>query len=108
MKKLLFVFLLFFLIPTIHVSAADTISFSADSIECKANRLIEVSFNAACDRKLSAAAFEFSFDNSVLEFRGVGKPNGTAAEYSEKTGSVKISYLCENGADISISSPKRL
>lgn len=101
MKRILSVILLIMLLSIIHVSAADSVSFSADNIECKNNRLIEVNINAECGKKLSAATFEFSFDKSILEFRGVGTPNGTIVEYNEKTDSVKLSYLCKNGAEIS-------
>ena len=101
MKKLLLIILMMLLLPIVHVSAADTVSFSADNIECKNNRLIEVNLYAKCDKKLSAATFEFGFDKTILEFRGVGKPKGTLVEYNEKSNSVKLSYLCKDGADIS-------
>ena len=103
MKRIISVFLIMLLLSTIHVSAAGSVSFSSDSIECKSNRLIEVNFNAECGKKLRAATFEFSFDKSILEFRGIGTPSGTIVEYNEKQNSVKLSYLCKNGADISSS-----
>ena len=84
MKRIISVFLIMLLLSTIHVSAAGSVSFSSDSIECKSNRLIEVNFNAECGKKLRAATFEFSFDKSILEFRGVGTPSGTIVEYNEK------------------------
>ena len=101
MKRIISVFLITLLLSTVHVSAADSVSFSADSVECKNNRLIEVNFYAECGKMLSAATYEFSFDKSILEFRGVGTPSGTIVEYNEKPNSVKLSYLCKNGADIS-------
>ncbi len=101
MKRIISVFLIMLLLSTIHVSAAGSVSFSSDSIECKSNRLIEVNFNAECGKKLRAATFEFSFDKSILEFRGVGTPSGTIVEYNEKSNSIKLSYLCKDGSDIS-------
>ena len=101
MKRIISVFLIMLLLSTIHVSAAGSVSFSSDSIECKSNRLIEVNFNAECGKKLRAATFEFSFDKSILEFRGIGTPSGTIVEYNEKSNSIKLSYLCKDGSDIS-------
>lgn len=105
MKKLLIVILLFCIIPIPGVCAADAVSFSVDSIECKNNRLIEVNVNAQCGTKLSAALFEFSYDKSILEFRGVNTPDGSITEYNENASGVKLSYLCTDGAEISASSP---
>ncbi len=101
MKRIISVIMLIMLLSAIHVSAADSVSFSLDSIECRNNRLIEVNFNAECGKKLSAATFEFSFDKSILEFRGVGTSSGTVVEYNEKSNSVKLSCLCKDGTDIS-------
>ena len=105
MKKLLLLLLAFCVIPVTHVFAADAVSFSVDNIECKNNRLIEVNVNAQCGKKLSAALFEFSYDKSILEFRGVNTPDGSMTEYNENASGVKLSYLCADGAEISASSP---
>ena len=105
MKKLLLLILVICVIPVTRVCAADSVSFSVDSIECKNNRLIEVNVNAQCGKKLSAALFEFSYDKSILEFRGVKTPSDSMTEYNENANGVKLSYLCADGADISASRP---
>ena len=105
MKKLLLLILVICVIPVTRVCAADSVSFSVDSIECKNNRLIEVNVNAQCGKKLSAALFEFSYDKSILEFRGVKTPSDSMTEYNENANGFKLSYLCADGADISASSP---
>ncbi len=101
MKKGWFVLIIIlFCLPVFSVKAAESVSFSTDSITCKNNRLIEVNVNAACGKRLSAALFEFSFNKSVLEFRGVKSPDGTRVVYHEKSDCVKLSYLCADGAEI--------
>ena len=105
MKKILLLILVICVIPVTRVCAADSVSFSVDSIECKNNRLIEVNVNAQCGKKLSAALFEFSYDKSILEFRGVKTPSDSMTEYNENANGFKLSYLCTYGTEISASRP---
>lgn len=106
MKKLLVSLLMILLaLPFCTVYAAEAVSFSADNVTCKNNRLIDININAMCDKKLSAAIFEFTFDKSILEFRGAKAPDDSKVVFNEKTDCVKLSYLCTYGADIMSSAP---
>lgn len=90
-----------FAFPPIMASAACSVSFSAACVESVPNRLIEVSISASGNGRLSAALFNFDFDTALLEFREVKTPSGSQTESNASGGSIKISFLCSNGTDIS-------
>ena len=90
------------LLPSAFVSvAAGTVSFEAESISCANNRLAEVAFTAHGSGKLCAALFTVTFDSSVLEFREAKAAKGSRVEINPAGESVKISYLCSDGIDLS-------
>ncbi len=90
-----------FAILPIKANAVGSVSFSAAHVESVPNRLVEVSVSASGDGKLSAALFTFDYDSALLEFREVNTPSGSQTEFNALNGSVKISYLCSDGVDIS-------
>ena len=105
MKKLLILLLIFLFIPTLSASAAESVSFSTGSVECRNNRLIDVEVRAQSGRKPSAALFDFYFDKGLLEYRGASAPNGSTVVADEYEDRVRVSYLCSFGAEVSDSAP---
>ena len=101
MKKLITGLILILLLSLpVSASAASAVSFETTDVFCRADRVIEVNVKATCDKKLSAAIFSFQYDKTVLEFRKATAPSGAQVAYNEASDSVKVSYLCSNGADI--------
>ena len=82
MKKLLILLLIFLFIPTLSASAAESVSFSTGSVECRNNRL-----------------------KGLLEYRGASAPNGSTVVADEYEDRVRVSYLCSFGAEVSDSAP---
>lgn len=101
MKKFFTILLAVFIILTsvFTASASDVCSFTLDTAEGKIYRLVEVDMTAFCDTKLAAALFSFTYDKSALEFRKASVPKGSRIVWNETADCVKISYLCEEGAE---------
>lgn len=82
------------------VCAEENVSFALDSLAPKNNRLIDIGLHAKSSRKLSAALFTFTYDASLLEFRGTKAPNGSKVVHRADNNKITVSYLCAPGADI--------
>ncbi len=101
MKRFLGIFMILILLSVFPASASGTVSFETGSITCKNNRVIAVNVNAQGNGKLSAAIFEFSFDKSILDFRGTDSPDGTLTEHTETENGVRVCFLCSDGKALS-------
>ena len=66
----------------VTVFSAAKVYFALNDCSTNNNRLFTVSMTADCDKKLSAASFEFTYDKNMFEFR--------SAKVSDKTS--KITY----------------
>ena len=96
MKKLLILLLIFLFIPTLSASAAESVSFSTGSVECRNNRLIDVEVRAQSGRKPSAALFDFYFDKGLLEYRGASAPNGQQRKTAHE-GEIVVYFSARKG-----------
>lgn len=103
-EKILFVFVLalsLIFIFTVTADAEESVSFSLDSAECKINRSAEISVRARCSKKLCAAIFEFSYDNTLLEFSNVSASGEAKVLFNNEVGKLTVFYYCSQGADLS-------
>lgn len=104
MKKvtIILIFILITFGSMFHVFSASNIDFKLKDAECSINRLVDIDIVADCNQNLTAAAFAFTYDNSMFEFR-YAKTNNTNANLksNELDNTVKVVYLCSDGADIS-------
>ena len=103
MKKLILLLCVAFSLLSVPAgaSAADAVSFKTESVKCIKNRLITVDVTAECDKPFCSAVFEFSFDNSILEYRGVAACEGSTVTDADKGGVVKAVFVNPRGLDVS-------
>lgn len=81
-------------------SAAEP-EFKLNDVSTDNNRLFTVSMTAKCDKKLSAASFEFTYDKSMFEFRSSKAYDKTSKVMSnELDKSVKLIFLNTDGQNI--------
>ena len=82
-------------------SAEDSISFSLDSVDCKINHSAEISMRAKSSKKPCAAVFDFKYDKTRLNLTDVKNSDSANVSYSDKGGSLTVSFFCKQGADLS-------
>ena len=80
--------------------AAESVSVEVRSASCEKNRIVSVDVTANGNAILSAATFEFSFDESVIKFKDVVTDSETLTEENVNGGKVKLSYLCADGKNL--------
>lgn len=97
----IFTFILIFCI-TFSVSAAETVNFSLQSAEAKKDRIVTLDFMCDNSNALAAGIFEFSYDKSILEFRGTECDDGIKVKYNETDNNIKLVYY--NQSEISVES----
>ena len=81
--------------------AEDSISFSLDSVDCKINHSAEISMRAKSSKKPCAAVFDFKYDKTRLNLTDVKNSDSANVSYSDKGGSLTVSFFCKQGADLS-------
>lgn len=104
MKKYFLIFITIFLIisSSFTVSAIDTVSFELSNCNCDKNRLFTVNMIAQSDIKLSAATFEFTYNQNLFEFRSIKTTDeNSQISYNELNNGVKAVFLNAFGQDIS-------
>lgn len=96
MKRIISILIsvLLILSSVLFVSAADSVSFALGSVDAENNRLVSVGVYADSDSPFSAAVFDFSFDKTILEFRGVDSDVNTTTKYNPTNDGVRVVYLC--------------
>lgn len=105
MKKalsLFFIILIMINLLSIKIFAATTIDFEIQSADIKPNRIFSVDILAVGDKKLCAATFEISCNNSLLEFRKAKAClNNSKIQTNYDGKKLKIVFLNSNGQKIS-------
>ena len=79
-------------LSAVSVSAAGKVEFSVQGCEADVNRLVSLDVKCSSDVMLAAAIFDFSYDRSALEFRGVEKTEGVRIKYKENDDALKLIY----------------
>lgn len=97
----IFTFILIFCI-TFSVSAAETVNFSLQSAEAKKDRIVTLDLKCDNSDLLAAGIFEFTYDKSILEFRGTECDDGIKVKYNEMDNNIKLVYY--NQSEISVES----
>ena len=99
MKRIIFCIITFsfILLSLYSVNAVNGVSFSADNVECSNNRLFNVVVKAQSADKLSAATFEFTYDRTMIEFRGVSCDDDSYVKAFDNGNTVRVSFLCSKG-----------
>ena len=97
----IFTFILIFCI-TFSASAAETVNFSLQSAEAKKDRIVTLDLKCDNSNALAAGIFEFSYDKSILEFRGTECDDGIKVKYNESDNYIKLVYY--NQSEISVES----
>lgn len=87
----IFTFILIFCI-TFSVSAAETVNFSLQSAEAKKDRIVTLDLKCDNSNALAAGIFEFTYDKSILEFRGSECDDGIKVKYNETDNNIKLVY----------------
>lgn len=76
------------------VYANTTLDVYSENITVKNNRLFDVKINVACNESLAAATFEISYDESMMEYRGVNTNMPDAyVKAVDKSGKIKAIFL---------------
>lgn len=104
MKKFFASFLSIIIIIASCITAysASNISFSLSNASARKGRLVSIDMSASFDNYLCAALFEFTFDDSVLEFRDIKCENDNSKIETNCVGNkVKAIFLNEFGDDVS-------
>ena len=85
----------------VTVFSATKVDFTLKDCSTDNNRLFTITMTADCDKKLSAASFEFTYDKSMFEFRSA-KVSDKASKitYNELDDKVKLVFLNTDGVDI--------
>lgn len=96
---LLISFLIFFS-SLITAFASEEVSFSCGDVSCNNNRLFSVDVKAKSSDPISAATFEFTYDKTLIEFRGVTAVDGSSVRANELDNCIKAVYLCTDGKNI--------
>ena len=99
MKKILSVAILILTIvcSNITASAASTVSFALSDCECQKNRLFNVEITATGNMPITAAIFEFTYDRSIIEYRGIKTNDSSMVSANDKGDCIKAVYLCADG-----------
>ena len=85
----------------VTVFSAAKVDFTLNDCSTDNNRLFTISMTADCDKKLSAASFEFTYDKSMFEFRSAKVSDDTSKiSYNELDDKVKLVFLNTDGVDI--------
>ena len=85
----------------VTVFSATKVDFTLKDCSTDNNRLFTISMTADCDKKLSAASFEFTYDKSMFEFRSAKVSDDTSKiSYNELDDKVKLVFLNTDGVDI--------
>lgn len=87
----IFTFILIFCI-TFSASAAETVNFSLQSAEAKKDRIVTLDLKCDNSNALAAGIFEFTYDKSILEFRGTECDDGIKVVYNESDNNIKLVY----------------
>lgn len=86
----------------VTVFSAAKVDFALNDCSTNNNRLFTVSMTADCDKKLSAASFEFTYDKNMFEFRSAKVSDKTSKiTYNELNNKVKLVFLNTDGIGIS-------
>lgn len=81
--------------------SATKVDFTLNDCSTDNNRLFTISMTADCDKTLSAASFEFTYDKSMFEFRSAKVSDDTSKiSYNELDDKVKLVFLNTDGVDI--------
>lgn len=103
MKRLLSLAIIIITIACSGITAyaKSTVSFALSDCECQKNRLFRIEVKATGDMPITAAIFEFTYDRSVIEYRGT-KTNDDASMVTanDKGNCIKAVYLCTGGWEI--------
>lgn len=104
MKRIFSIFFIFLFIISISInaySAAETVNFSLQSAEAKKDRIVTLDLNCDNSDLLAAGIFEFSYNKSILEFRGTECDDGIKVKYNESDNNIKLVYhnLSENSVN---------
>lgn len=105
MKKLIILIIIPFLIL---FSLADTVfaeeyvNFYLTDENNQLNRLVTIEMKAESFKKLSAASFEFTYDNNMLEYREIKVTDDSSQiKVNDTDGKIKLIFLNTFGKDIS-------
>ena len=105
MKRIFSIFFIFLFIISISInaySAAETVNFSLQSAEAKKDRIVTLDLKCDNSNALAAGIFEFSYDKSILDFRGTECDDGIKVKYNESDNNIKLVYY--NQSEISVES----
>lgn len=91
---------LIILFSALSAFASEAVSFSCSDVECDNNRLFYLEVKAKSSDPISAATFEFTYDKTMLEFRGVSTDDDSVVRANELDDSVMAVYLCSSGKNI--------
>ncbi|MGN1432863.1 MAG: hypothetical protein ACI4XI_04080 [Ruminococcus sp.] len=85
----------------VTVFSATKVDFTLNDCSTDNNRLFTISMTADCDKKLSAASFEFTYDKNMFEFRSA-KVSDEASKitFNKLDDKVKLVFLNTDGVDI--------
>lgn len=98
---LITIFVLLSCCSFVTVFSAAKVDFTLNDCSTDNNRLFTISMTADCDKKLSAASFEFTYDKSMFEFRSAKVSDDTSKiSYNELDDKVKLVFLNTDGVDI--------
>ena len=95
MKRIFSIFFIFLFIISISInaySAAETVNFSLQSAEAKKDRIVTLDLKCDNSNALAAGIFEFTYDKSILEFRGTECDDGIKVVYNESDNNIKLVY----------------
>lgn len=85
----------------VTVFSATKVNFTLKDCSTDNNRLFTITMIADCDKKLSAASFEFTYDKSMFEFRSAKvSDKASKVSYNELDDKVKLVFLNSDGVDI--------
>lgn len=95
MKRIFSIFFIFLFIISISInaySAAETVNFSLQSAEAKKDRIVTLDLKCDNSNALAAGIFEFTYNKSILEFRGTECDDGIKVKYNETDNNIKLVY----------------
>lgn len=85
----------------VTVFSATKVDFTLKDCSTDNNRLFTITMTADCEKKLSAARFEFTYDKSMFEFRSAKVSDDTSKiAYNELDNKVNLVFLNTDGVDI--------
>lgn len=80
--------------------AKSTVSFALSDCECQKNRIFSIEVKATGDMPITAAIFEFTYDRSIIEYRGIKTNDASMVSANDKGDCIKAVYLCADGWEI--------